>query len=48
MYAGKVLSGMVAPNSKELDLLMLQVLSTSCVLLSCIESPFQVLLYNKE
>lgn len=48
MYAGKVLPDMVAPNSKELDFLMLQVPSTSLDLLSCVESPFQVFLHNKE
>lgn len=48
MYAGKVLPDTVAPNSKELDFLMLQVPSTSLDLLSCVESPFQVFLHNKE
>lgn len=38
---------MVAFNSKEMALMILEVLSTSCVLLSSVQSPFQVLLHKK-
>lgn len=38
---------MVVCNSKEMALMILEVLSTSCVLLSSVQSPFQVLLHKK-
>lgn len=40
-YTRKALPDMVASNSKELALIILEVLSTSCVLLSCVQSPFK-------
>lgn len=44
MYKGP---DMVAFNGKEMALMILEVLSTSCVLLSSVQSPFQVLLHKK-
>lgn len=38
---------MVASNSEEMALIILEVLSTSCGLLSSVPSPFQVLLHKK-
>lgn len=38
---------MVASNSKEMALMIGEVLSTSCGLLSSVQTPFQVLLHKK-
>lgn len=38
---------MVASNSKEMALMIGEVLSTSCDLLSSVQTPFQVLLHKK-
>lgn len=38
---------MVASNSKEMALMVVEVLSVSCGLLSSVQAPFQVLLHKK-
>lgn len=41
MYTSKASPDMAASNSEEMALMILEVLSTSCGLLSSIQSPFQ-------
>lgn len=46
-YTRKALPDIVASGNKEVALMILEVLSTSHVLLSSVQSPFQVLLHKK-